>query len=80
MMFATTEEIVAALVDSGVDVDATDQSGNTALHRVAEDGEEVVVQALLKVGVKSGVKNKAGKTPLDLAKAAGHKAVATLLS
>jgi ankyrin repeat protein len=45
LMYATSAEIVDALVKSGVDVDATDQDGNSALHRVAEDGEEAVVSS-----------------------------------
>ncbi len=54
-------------------------SGNSALHRVAEDGEENVVQALLEAGVNAGAKNKAGETAHDLALAAAHKNVAKVL-
>ena len=75
-MFATTAEIVGALVKAGVDVHATDEAGNSALHRVAEDGEEAVVRALLDVGVRADAKNNAGQTALSLATTAGLQAVA----
>ena len=68
-----------AMVEAGVDVHATDEAGNSALHRVAKDGEEAVVLALLEVGVRSDARNNAGHTALTLATTAGHQAVAKVL-
>jgi ankyrin repeat protein len=62
--------------------------GETALHRAAAFGWLAVVKRLLKVNVPVNVRLRrasdrlggtAGATPLDLAKAAGHKAVVVAL-
>ena len=61
------------------DVNAADKSGTTPLHHAveaqAESGARAAaecVEALLAHGAKPDVKNRAGKTPLDLAAGAGE--------
>ena len=48
-------------------LDATDKSGNTALHIAAVAGREKFVQALVEAGVDVHVKNKDGRSPLAMA-------------
>jgi ankyrin repeat protein len=59
------------LMERGVDVNAFNTAGNTALHGAVGRGEPVV-QLLVSRGATL-VKNKAGFTPLDLAQGAGGR-------
>ena len=61
-------EAIKLLLDAGVDVNAVDSRGQTALHGAAFQGFDDVVQFLAAHGGKLGVKDKQGKTPLDSAK------------
>jgi ankyrin repeat protein len=66
----TAEGAVAAcklLLDRGVDVDAFNNAGNTALHAAVTRGDPVVA-FLASRGATLTLKNKAGVTPLDIAK------------
>jgi ankyrin repeat protein len=68
------------LLKKGVDVKAKDNTGRTALHIAAENGNEAVVRLLLEQGsVDPDSKNQDGGTPLLLAAGNGHTAVAQLL-
>ena len=60
-------EAVRALLDLGVDIDAVNAAGNTALHVVASGRYDTIVQLLLERGAKLDLKNELGKTPLALA-------------
>ena len=53
------------LIDLGVCVDAKDRSGNTALHWASGNGHADVVELLIGKGVKVGVRNGRGETPLS---------------
>jgi len=55
----------------GVDVNAINDKGNTALHGAAVRGANQIVQFLFDNGAKLDVKNKTGRTPLDLALGVG---------
>ena len=57
-------EAVVAAVELGADVNATNQSGDTALHVAAGRGLNSVVQLLADRGAQLSVKNKRGLTPL----------------
>ena len=56
--------VATFLVESGVDVNAANQAGDTALHAAAAKGFNSVVQLLANRGAALDVKNKRGQTPL----------------
>lgn len=56
--------IVKLLLDKGVDVDASNSSGATALHLAAKYGRLAIVKALLDKNADVNVKAKGGETPL----------------
>jgi ankyrin repeat protein len=67
--------IVAAL-DSGVNVDAVNGAGDTALHAAANLGHAAIVKLLVEKGATLNVKNKRGLTPLALAQGLGNRRLA----
>jgi ankyrin repeat protein len=64
-------EAVRLLIERGMDVDAFNNAGNTALHAAVARGD-AVVRVLVSHGARL-IKNKAGVTPLDLAQGAGGR-------
>ena len=69
---------VQAQLDAGVDVNAKDWLGGTALLEAAIKGHKEVVELLIAKGADVNAKDKYGKTPLYLAAERGHKEVASL--
>ena len=66
----TEAEAIASIklcLEAGVDVNAGDNAGDTALHGAAQKGWDQVVQFLIDHGAKLDVKDKKGRTPLDAA-------------
>jgi ankyrin repeat protein len=66
----TEAEAIASIklcLDAGVDVNAADNQGDTALHGAAQKGWDQVVQFLVDRGAKLDMKDKRGRTPLDAA-------------
>ena len=63
-----TLEAVMVALDHGADVNASNESGDTALHGAANGGYAEVIQLLVDKGAKLNAKNRAGRTPLNLAK------------
>ena len=59
-------EALTLLLDRGMDVDAFNNAGNTALHAAVGRGDDVV-KFLASRGASLNLKNKAGFTPLDVA-------------
>jgi uncharacterized protein len=57
--------VVAAAIAGGVDVNATNRSGNTALHAAALLGYDQVIQQLVDAGARVDVKNSQGQTALS---------------
>ena len=54
------------VVAAGVDVNATNNAGDTAMHQAAARGFTTVIQFLFDHGARLDVKNKRGLTPLGL--------------
>jgi len=59
-----------------VDINARNDEGDTALHRVAVHGLSDVVDLFIERGADVHVRNRDGRTPAMLATAQGHKAIA----
>jgi ankyrin repeat protein len=64
-------EAVKLCLDHGVDVDAFNTAGQTALHVAAGRGADGVIRLLAERGAKLDMKNRQNRTPLDLASGAG---------
>lgn len=64
---AGVRDDLKALLDSGVDVNARDRGGRTALHLAAVLGQAEVARYLLSRGADINAKDAAGRTPLMLA-------------
>ncbi|NXN29620.1 ANR22 protein, partial [Nycticryphes semicollaris] len=62
------ENLIKMLLRAGVDVNATDSSGSTALHYACEMRNQAVIPLLLEAHADISVKNQDGETPLDIAR------------
>ncbi len=62
-------DVIAVLIEKGINVNATDESGLTALHYAAmtDYGDTDVVRQLLAAGAKPELKDKSGETAQDAA-------------
>jgi uncharacterized protein len=58
-------ESIRLLLDAGVDINAADSRGQTALHGAAAKGSDQIVKFLAEHGAKLDAKDRNGKTPLD---------------
>ena len=68
LMLAVEGDIIKALLDAGVKVNAVDSKGDTALHLACYYGNTERVELLLSAqDIDFNVQNNAGKTPLMLA-------------
>jgi len=68
--FKTEAEAIEAIqlcLDAGVDINAANGQGQTALHAAALKGYDKVVQFLADRGANLNAKDRQGKTPLDAA-------------
>lgn len=61
-----TLDAVLATLEAGADVNAADETGNTALHHVVDKGFDRVVKLLVERGAKLNATNDRGMTPLAL--------------
>ena len=71
--FNSQKAIARILFDSGVDVDASDQGGNSPLHVASFAGNAPLVKQLLESGALVSVPNVEGATPLHLAASGSSK-------
>ncbi len=60
-------ETIKLCLAAGVDINAAESSGRTALHGAALQGFDAVVQFLVEKGAKLDAKDRNGRTPLDMA-------------
>jgi ankyrin repeat protein len=82
-------QAIQLCIDRGVDVNAFNNNGLTAMHRAAARGADKIVKYLAEQGARPDMKNKAGVTPLDMAMGKGggrggndtnpHEATAALI-
>lgn len=72
--------LVQSCVEAGTPVDSVEGNGWTSLHAAAFSGQGDVVKWLLKSGADRALKDKNGKTPLDLANSNKHQIMIDLLS
>jgi ankyrin repeat protein len=64
-------EAIKLCLERGVDVNAFNTNGTTAIHSAVQRGAEKVVKYLADHGAKLDMKNKQGRTPLDIAMGVG---------
>jgi uncharacterized protein len=70
---ADLRQAVELLVERGVDVNASTDDGITAIHLAAQAGLDSVVTVLAKAGAQLDVKDKRGRTPVDMAMGVGGR-------
>jgi ankyrin repeat protein len=64
---ADTNEIIKLCLERGVDVNAFNVNGQTALHHAAERGADQVVKFLAENGAKLDSKDRQSRMPIDMA-------------
>jgi ankyrin repeat protein len=62
-------EAIRLALDAGVDVNAQNATGDTALHTAATSGggQPAIIRLLVERGARLDLKNKSDRTPLDAA-------------
>jgi ankyrin repeat protein len=71
---ATEDDSLAAVklaAEAGVDLDAFNVNGDTAMHRAAARGADSIVTYLAEHGARLDTKDRRGRTPLDVALGVG---------
>ena len=66
------KDLVQQLLTKEIDINATDASGYTALHRAAASGQLAIARQLVTSGADVNAINNRKETPLFLAAASGH--------
>ena len=77
---AVATRVIRALIDSGANVSARDNFGQSVLHRAAEGGVVVFAELLLHAGANVSAVDNEGHTPLDRARVRGHVDMVRLLT
>ena len=75
----TPEEVVKKILAQGVDINAVDNNGNTALMLASKLSEPRLALILLRAGARTDITNKDGQTALDIAKKLRRTQVIQLL-
>ena len=76
---ATACRIIQRLINAGAEIENTDRTGQTALHKAARTGSSGIVELLLKNGADINASNKEGTTALHIASVNGYEQVIRLL-
>ena len=71
---------VKEAINSGSDVNETDEEGTTPMHAAAKSGYLEIVSLLLTLGADKNKSNTNGLLPFDLAKEKGHQSIVDLLN
>ncbi|XP_076024026.1 ankyrin repeat domain-containing protein 22 isoform X2 [Genypterus blacodes] len=71
--------LVRELLSAGVNINAVDYKGNTALHYVCQKKNLHLLSVLLERNADASVKNHEGETPLDIATRLKFKKIITML-
>lgn len=77
--YGTTEQFSTLPELAGLDLDARNGEGKTALMYVSEFGGKAAVQRLLKAGADPLAKSEEGRTAYDYAKTGKHAEIASIL-
>ena len=64
--------VLKTLLGHGIDIEATDEDGHTALHCAALSGNLEIPNLLISKGANVSAKNNWGDSPLDSAASGGH--------
>ena len=72
---AAALEAIKMSVEHGLDIDAFNANGQTLLHLAVQRGQNSIVRYLAERGAKLDMKNKQGRTPMDLALGVGAPAI-----
>jgi uncharacterized protein len=70
---------IRTLLDTGADINARAEHGNTALHEATGQGHIEVVKLLLEFGARTDFRNEFGQTALDIASLRDRKDITALL-
>ena len=73
LLFARTPVAAKVLLDAGADIEASDDSGSTALMYAAREGRLGLFRMLLKAGADTGVRDTLGGTLLTVAADSANK-------
>jgi len=73
-------DCVKKLVAAGVDVNATNEFGNTPLHYAAAQNQVAMAAALIEAGANPNVSNNNGQTPLSIARRKGSDRLIALFA
>lgn len=71
---------IQKMLQAGINPDATDAQGRTALHHAALGGHVDVITQLIDAGANVNIEDAQGKTPLQLAHEAGFESAAEALA
>jgi ankyrin repeat protein len=68
---ADSLEALKLLLDTPLDVNASNTNGQTALHNASGRGADTLVKLLIDKGAKLDAKDKLGRLPIDMARGVG---------